>query len=47
VQDEDAAAMLADWGCDYLQGALVGIATAERPWLGTGSEQARGAAVSA
>ncbi len=32
VQDEEAAAMLADWGCDYLQGALVGLATTERPW---------------
>jgi diguanylate cyclase (GGDEF)-like protein len=33
VQDEAAAAMLADWGCDYLQGALVGLASTERPWL--------------
>ena len=32
VQDEEAAAMLADWGCDYLQGALVGLASPERPW---------------
>jgi diguanylate cyclase (GGDEF)-like protein len=32
VQDEAAAAMLADWGCDYLQGALVGLASEERPW---------------
>jgi EAL domain-containing protein (putative c-di-GMP-specific phosphodiesterase class I) len=32
VQDEDAAAMLADWGCDYLQGALIGLASAETPW---------------
>ena len=32
VQDEEAAAMLADWGCDYLQGALVGLASAETPW---------------
>ena len=35
VQDEEAAAMLADWGCDYLQGALIGLASLERPWLGT------------
>ena len=35
VQDEAAAAMLADWGCDYLQGALVGLASLERPWLVT------------
>jgi len=32
VQDEEAAAMLADWGCDYLQGELVGLASTERPW---------------
>ena len=23
-----------DWGCDYLQGALIGLASPERPWLG-------------
>jgi diguanylate cyclase (GGDEF)-like protein len=33
VQDEPAAQTLKDWGCDYLQGALIGLATAERPWL--------------
>jgi diguanylate cyclase (GGDEF)-like protein len=33
VQDEAAAAMLADWGCDYLQGVLVGLASPARPWL--------------
>lgn len=33
VQDEAAAAMLRDWGCDYLQGALTGLASADRPWL--------------
>src|SRR5690606_34393403 len=27
VQDEDAAAMLRNWGCNYLQGALVGLAS--------------------
>jgi EAL domain-containing protein (putative c-di-GMP-specific phosphodiesterase class I) len=32
VQDEEAAVMLAQWGCDYLQGILVGLASAERPW---------------
>ena len=32
VQDEETAALLADWGCDYLQGALIGLATSERPW---------------
>ncbi len=33
VQDEEAAAILAEWGCDYIQGALVGLASTERPWL--------------
>jgi hypothetical protein len=32
----DAAAILAEWGCDYIQGALVGLASIERPWLGAG-----------
>ena len=32
VQDEAAAEMLAGWGCDYLQGKLVGLASVERPW---------------
>jgi EAL domain-containing protein (putative c-di-GMP-specific phosphodiesterase class I) len=32
VQDETAAAMLAEWGCDYLQGALVGLASPDRLW---------------
>jgi len=32
VQDENAAAMLTEWGCDYLQGALIGLASSERPW---------------
>jgi EAL domain-containing protein (putative c-di-GMP-specific phosphodiesterase class I) len=33
VQDEEAAKLLTGWNCDYLQGALVGLANAERPWL--------------
>jgi diguanylate cyclase (GGDEF)-like protein len=32
VQDEACAALLKGWGCDYLQGALIGTATTERPW---------------
>ena len=32
VQDEQAAAILAGWGCDYLQGDLIGRASLERPW---------------
>jgi diguanylate cyclase (GGDEF)-like protein len=39
VQDEASAAMLAEWGCDYLQGALVGLASAERPWEAAGVTQ--------
>jgi diguanylate cyclase (GGDEF)-like protein len=37
VPDELTATILADWGCDYLQGALVGLAAAERPWLDVGA----------
>ena len=33
VQDERAAKILEAWGCDYLQGALIGLASTERPWL--------------
>jgi EAL domain-containing protein (putative c-di-GMP-specific phosphodiesterase class I) len=33
VQDEEAAAMLREWGCDYLQGSLLGTAATVRPWL--------------
>lgn len=33
VQDEASAAMLTAWGCDYLQGDLVGRASVDRPWL--------------
>jgi len=34
VQDEEAAQLLSGWGCDFLQGALIGLATGERPWTG-------------
>jgi diguanylate cyclase (GGDEF)-like protein len=33
VQDEQAAKLLSDWGCDCLQGALIGLASDARPWL--------------
>jgi diguanylate cyclase (GGDEF)-like protein len=33
VQDDSTAKLLEEWGCDYLQGALVGLAATERPWL--------------
>ena len=33
--------MLADWGCDYLQGDLIGLAAIERPWQGGAPEPRR------
>jgi diguanylate cyclase (GGDEF)-like protein len=33
VQSEETARTLEAWGCDYLQGALVGLASTERPWI--------------
>jgi EAL domain-containing protein (putative c-di-GMP-specific phosphodiesterase class I) len=33
VQNEETAALLAGWGCDYLQGAFIGLATSDKPWL--------------
>jgi diguanylate cyclase (GGDEF)-like protein len=32
VQDEESGVMLRDWGCDYIQGRLIGLASSERPW---------------
>ena len=32
VQDDESAAMLSDWGCDYIQGQLTGLASSKRPW---------------
>ncbi len=32
VQDEQAAMLLRDWGCDYIQGHLIGLASGVRPW---------------
>ncbi len=32
VQDEESASLLRDWGCDYIQGRLIGLASSERPW---------------
>jgi diguanylate cyclase (GGDEF)-like protein len=40
VQDEDTAALLRAWGCDYIQGALIGLATTERPWRAAGMVEA-------
>ena len=33
VQDEPSAALLRDWGCDYIQGRLIGLASSERKWM--------------
>ncbi len=33
VQDDQAARALEAWGCDYLQGAFIGLASIERPWI--------------
>ena len=38
VKDEPTAALLRGWGCDYLQGELVGLATNERPWVATAAK---------
>jgi EAL domain-containing protein (putative c-di-GMP-specific phosphodiesterase class I) len=32
VQNEQTAKTLSAWGCDYLQGALIGLASTERAW---------------
>jgi diguanylate cyclase (GGDEF)-like protein len=32
VQEEEAATLLAGWGCDFLQGELIGLAQLDRPW---------------
>ena len=42
VQDEEAAAMLAGFGCDYLQGALIGLAAIDRPWVRKSPNAVRG-----
>jgi diguanylate cyclase (GGDEF)-like protein len=34
VQDEQSAVMLRDWGCDFIQGRLIGLASSDRPWSG-------------
>ena len=33
VQDEEAVSLLREWGCGYIQGRLIGLASAERPWV--------------
>ena len=36
VQDEESAVMLRDWGCDYIQGRLIGLASSHRSWDAAG-----------
>ena len=43
VQGEDAAGVLREWGCDYLQGAIIGLASTERPWLKSAASEIHGA----
>jgi diguanylate cyclase (GGDEF)-like protein len=43
VQDEASAELLAEWGCDYLQGGLIGLASAEPPPEDTGVMAQQGA----
>jgi diguanylate cyclase (GGDEF)-like protein len=38
VQDDAAAVMLDEWGCDFIQGRLIGLASPDRPW-GVQAEQ--------
>jgi EAL domain-containing protein (putative c-di-GMP-specific phosphodiesterase class I) len=33
VQDEESAQLVADFGCDFLQGRLIGLASDARPWV--------------
>jgi EAL domain-containing protein (putative c-di-GMP-specific phosphodiesterase class I) len=33
VQDAESAELLRAWGCDYIQGRFIGLATDERPWV--------------
>ncbi len=40
VQDEQTAKLLESWGCDYIQGVLMGLASTERPWLSGGMAKA-------
>lgn len=39
VQDAEAAQLLSDWGCDYIQGHLIGLASSQRPWISSTTPQ--------
>ncbi|WP_409977723.1 MULTISPECIES: EAL domain-containing protein [unclassified Bradyrhizobium] len=38
VQDEESAALLREWGCDYIQGRLIGLASIACPWRSAAGE---------
>ena len=40
VQDEESALLLRDWGCDYIQGRLIGLAYSDSPWSTPSSQRA-------
>ncbi len=40
VQDEETARQLREWGADYLQGVLIGLASPERVWASGGADKA-------
>lgn len=45
VQDEDSVALLREWGCDYIQGRVIGLASLTKPWPDAAmSSEARSAA---
>lgn len=44
VQDAEAAAMLNEWGCDYLQGSFVGAPSVQPPWQGKAAAPLAGTA---
>ncbi|WP_296514903.1 bifunctional diguanylate cyclase/phosphodiesterase [Rhodopseudomonas sp.] len=43
VQDQESADLLRDWGCDYIQGRLIGLASQDRPWDLAATESATAA----
>ena len=45
VQDEEAAQLLSGWGCDFLQGALIGLASARAAMAGGERPRRDGVAV--
>lgn len=43
VQDEESAALLQGWGCDYIQGRLTGLASLTKPWAAAAKTPLQGA----